>query len=184
MLEYLASSSNQYTEYVQRNPDYIEDIVFASLLHDIGKTAIPVEILIKPGKLTPEEFDIVKDHTTIAGEALDKANHIFREEFGKDSYLALARDIAMYHHEKWNGEGYPHRLKGADIPLSARITAIADVYDALTSERPYKKAWSHEKATEEIVNGSGSHFEPELVEAFKHCGEQFKSISRRTVSKT
>lgn len=183
LLEYLASSSNQYTEYVQRHPDYIEEIVCASLLHDIGKTAIPVEILIKPGKLTPEEFDTVKDHTTIAGEALDKANQIFREEFGKDSYLALARDIAIYHHEKWNGEGYPHRLKGADIPLSARITAIADVYDALTSERPYKKAWTHEKAFEEIVSSSGSHFEPELVEAFKHCGEQFKNISENTASK-
>lgn len=179
LLEYLASSFNQYTEYVQRNPDYIEEIVFASLLHDIGKTAIPMEILIKPGKLTPEEFDIVKNHTTIAGEALGTANKTFRKEFGKDSYLALARDIAMYHHEKWNGEGYPHCLKGADIPLSARITAIADVYDALTSERPYKKAWPHEKATEEIVNGSGSHFEPELVKAFKHCEEQFKSISER-----
>lgn len=134
-------------------------------------------------KLTPDEFDIIKGHTTIAGEALGKANKTFRKEFGKDSYLALARDIAIYHHEKWNGEGYPHCLIGADIPLSARIIAIADVYDALTSERPYKKVWSHEKATEEIANGSGSHFEPELVEAFKHCEEQFKSISRRTASK-
>ena len=184
LLEYLASSSNRYTEYVQRHPGYIEEIVFASLLHDIGKTAIPVEILIKPGKLTPEEFDAVKNHTTIAGEALDKANQVFREEFGKDSYLALARDIAIYHHEKWNGDGYPHRLKGAEIPLSARITAIADVYDALTSERPYKKAWTHEKAVEEIVNGSGTHFEPELVEAFKHCREQFKGISENTASKS
>ena len=177
LLEQLSSSSNQYREYVQRHSSYIDEIVFASLLHDIGKTAIPVEILTKPDKLTPEEFNIVKNHTTIAGEDLDKANQIFRRDFGKDSYLALARDIALYHHEKWNGEGYPHRLKGDDIPLSARITAIADVYDALTSERPYKKAWSHERAFEEIVNGSGSHFEPELVEAFKQCGERFKLIS-------
>lgn len=180
LLEHLCSSSNQYREYVQRHPCYIDEIVFASLLHDIGKTAIPVDILTKPEKLTLEEFNIVKNHTTIAGEALDKANHIFREEFGKDTYLALARDIALYHHEKWNGEGYPHQLKGDNIPLSARITAIADVYDALTSERPYKKAWSHERAFEEIVNGSGSHFEPELVEAFKQCGEQFKRISEYT----
>ncbi len=184
LLEYLASSSNQYSEYVQKNSNYIEEIVFASLLHDIGKTAIPLEILIKPGKLTPEEFDIIQSHTTIAGEALGRANHIFKKEFGKDSYLALARDIAIYHHEKWNGTGYPERLKGSDIPLSARITAIADVYDALTSERPYKKAWSHERALEEIVNSSGSHFEPELVEAFIHCAEQFRRISELTIIKS
>jgi response regulator RpfG family c-di-GMP phosphodiesterase len=180
LLEYLSSSANQYTEYVQHHAGYIEAIVFASVLHDVGKTAIPLEILIKPEKLTPEEFEIVKNHTTIAGQALDSANLIFREEFGKDSYLALASDIAIYHHEKWNGEGYPHRLKGTDIPLSARITAIADVYDALTSERPYKKPWSHESAYAEIVKGSGSHFEPELVEAFKHCQEKFKEISENT----
>lgn len=177
LLEYLESSPNQYTEYLQHHSSYIREIIFASLLHDIGKTAIPAEILIKPGGLTPEEFDIVKEHTTIAGEALNKANKIFREEFGKDSYLALARDIAMYHHEKWNGEGYPLGLKGSDIPLSARITAIADVYDALTSERPYKEPWSHERASREILKGSGSHFDPELIEAFKQCGEQFRRIS-------
>ncbi len=184
LLEYLASSSHKYTEYVKRHSGYIEEIVFASLLHDIGKTAIPVEILIKPGKLTPEEFEIVKGHTSIAGEALDKANLLFKEEFGKDSYLALARDISMYHHEKWNGQGYPHQLKGSEIPLSARVTAIADVYDALTSERPYKRAWTHEKAFIEIVSGSGSQFDPDLVEAFKHCEEQFKSISENTTNRS
>lgn len=182
LLEHLASSSNSYSRYVKHRPGYIAEIVFASVLHDIGKTAIPVEVLVKPEKLTPEEFEIVKDHTTIAGEALGQANRIFKEEFGKDSYLALARDIAMHHHEKWNGEGYPHRLQGSDIPLSARITAIADVYDALTSDRPYKKPWSHDRAFAEIVKGSGSQFEPELVEAFKQCGEQFKRISENTVT--
>jgi len=183
LLEQLITEANHYAEYVQRHSGYLEEIIFAALLHDIGKTAIPMEILTKPGKLTLEEFDIVKSHTTIAGEALNKANEIFREDFGKDSYLALARDIAIHHHEKWNGEGYPHRLKGLDIPLSARITAIADVYDALTSDRPYKKAWSHERAFEEIVNCSGSHFEPELVDVFKTCGEQFKRISGNTINK-
>lgn len=181
LLEYLSSSSTQYSEYVQRRPSYIEEIVFAALLHDVGKTAIPLEILIKPGKLSADEFNIVKNHTTIACEALGRANLLFRDEFGKDSYLALARDIAMYHHEKWNGEGYPHKLQGADIPLSARIIAIADVYDALTSERPYKKPWTHEQAYAEIVKGSGTHFEPELVEAFKHCHEQFKQVAESTV---
>jgi response regulator RpfG family c-di-GMP phosphodiesterase len=177
LLDYLASSSSRYSDYVKRRPGYIAEIVFASVLHDIGKTAIPVEVLVKPAKLTPEEFEIVKDHTTIAGEALGQANRIFKEEFGKDSYLALARDIAMHHHEKWNGEGYPNQLHGSDIPLSARITAIADVYDALTSDRPYKKPWDHDSAVAEIVKGSGSHFEPELVEAFKQCGEEFRRIA-------
>lgn len=181
LLEYLSTSSNEYSEYIQRHPSYIEEVVFASLLHDIGKTAIPVEILTKPAKLTDEEFEIIKGHTTIAGESLNKANELFKAEFGKDSFLALARDIALHHHEKWNGEGYPNHLKGIEIPLSARITAIADVYDALTSERPYKKAWSHEKAFEEIVRGSGSHFEPELIEAFKNCAEQFKNIAENTI---
>lgn len=112
LLEHLVAVSNKYTEYIKRHTGYIEEITFAALLHDIGKTAIPSEILTKPGKLTLEEFDVVKNHTTIAGEALNKANEIFKKEFGKDSYLALARDIAIHHHEKWNGEGYPHRLKG------------------------------------------------------------------------
>lgn len=184
LLESLVTTANKYTEYIRRHPDYIEEIIFAALLHDIGKTAIPIEILIKPGKLTIEEFDIVKGHTTIAGEALNNANEIFKSEFGKDSYLALARDIAIFHHEKWNGEGYPHGLKGLDIPLSARIIAIADVYDALTSDRPYKKAWSHQKSYDEIINSSGSHFEPELVEAFKRCEEQFRNIAEKSADKT
>ncbi len=183
LVEYLAINPNKYNIYVQHNPDYIEEVVLASLLHDIGKTVIPVEILIKPGKLTPEEFEIVKTHTTIAGQTLGEANQLFKNEFEKNSYLSLARDIALYHHEKWNGEGYPYQLKGEDIPLSARITAIADVYDALTSIRPYKKAWSHDRAFQEIVDGAGSHFDPELVEVFKCCEEQFKRISENTVSR-
>jgi response regulator RpfG family c-di-GMP phosphodiesterase len=184
LLEYLASNPNKYCEYVLHQPSYIEEIVFASLLHDIGKTAIPVEILLKPGKLTPEEFDIVKTHTIIAGQTLGRANQLFREEFNKDSYLSLAGDIALYHHEKWNGEGYPYQLRGEDIPLSARITAIADVYDALTSERPYKKAWPHDRAFQEIINGSGSHFDPELVEVFRCCEEKFKRISVNSISRS
>lgn len=181
LLQHLAASDNPYRQYILQRSSYIDEIIFASLLHDIGKTAISVEILTKPGKLTAEEFETVKEHTTIAGEALGRANQIFKNEFGKDSYLALARDIARHHHEKWNGQGYPDKLKGNDIPLSARITAIADVYDALTGVRPYKEAWPHEKACEEILGGSGSHFDPDLVTAFKSCAEQFRTISETTI---
>jgi len=177
LLDKLSKPTCLYADYIRRNSHYIKEITVASLLHDIGKTAIPVEILIKPSALTEQEFGIVKTHTAIAGEALEQANDIFRKEFGKDSYLALARDIALYHHEKWNGTGYPLGLKGQDIPLSARIVAVADVYDALTGDRPYKTAWPHDKAFEEIVLGSGTHFDPVIVEAFTQCSEQFRVIS-------
>lgn len=181
IIDQIIKSSIIYKDYIlSHSYSYIQDVTLASLLHDIGKTAIPTQILLKPEALTPDEFNIIKQHTVIAGEALLQANEVFRKEFGKDSYLALARDIALYHHEKWNGTGYPHGLKEQDIPLSARITAIADVYDALTSERPYKSVWTHEQAVEEIVNHSGTHFDPELVKAFVACSEQFRAISAST----
>lgn len=181
IIDQIIQSSSIYKDYIlSHSYSYVQDVTLASLLHDIGKTAIPTQILLKPGTLTPDEFNIIKQHTVIAGEALLQANEVFRKEFGKDSYLALARDIALYHHEKWNGTGYPHGLKELDIPLSARITAIADVYDALTSERPYKSVWTHEQAVEEIVNHSGTHFDPELVRAFVACSEQFRAISTST----
>lgn len=178
LLNYLSSHKTIYTEYINSHTSsYIKDVTLASLLHDIGKTAIPIEILIKTDKLTYEEFETIKNHTTIASTALMQANDIYKKEFGKDSYLALARDIALYHHEKWDGSGYPHGLKGQTIPLSARITAIADVYDALTSERPYKSAWTHEQAVDEIVNNSGTQFDPDLIMAFVACENEFQMIS-------
>jgi HD-GYP domain-containing protein (c-di-GMP phosphodiesterase class II) len=127
--------------------------------------------------LNVEEFDLMKTHTTIAGEMLGKANKVFVDHFKKDSYLALARDIAFYHHEKWNGKGYPNGLKGESIPLSARIVAVADVYDALISKRPYKEPWSHQDAVSEITKDSGEQFDPIVVEAFISLSDKFNEIS-------
>jgi HD-GYP domain-containing protein (c-di-GMP phosphodiesterase class II) len=166
-----------YSAYIQRQKNYAEDLAIASILHDIGKTSLPNEILAKPGKLTDDEFELVKKHTVVAGNVLSQGNELFVQQFGKDSYLALAADIAMYHHEKWDGSGYPKGLQGQDIPLSARIVAIADVYDALRSDRPYKKAWSHEKTVELILSESGKHFDPELVRIFALNVEQFRQVS-------
>jgi response regulator RpfG family c-di-GMP phosphodiesterase len=171
-----------YAGYINSRPDYIVETELASLLHDIGKIAIPKEILLKPGKLTMEEFDLVKEHTRIAAEVLDKANKTFVKHFSKDSYLALARDIALYHHERWNGSGYPDGLKGEAIPLSARIVALADVYDALRSARPYKAPNTHKDAVQVIIGEKGQHFDPYVVEAFMAQVEKFHEISSRNNS--
>lgn len=154
LAEYLKYHS-KYGQYLLKKEKYIDELVLASLLHDIGKIAVPMEILTKPGKLTDKEFDVIKIHTSIAGEMLEEANRLFIQEFKKDSYLALARDIAYYHHEKWNGRGYPRGPSGESIPLSARIVALADTYDALISRRPYKEPWSHEDAVNEIKKVDG-----------------------------
>lgn len=180
--EELANNS-EYAEYINKHKNYIEEISLASILHDIGKTAIPKEILAKPGKLTDEEFEVMKKHTSIAGEILEKSNDTFIDKFGKDSYLAIARDIALHHHEKWNGNGYPHGLKGTAIPLSARITAVVDVYDALRSKRPYKDEWTHEKASEVLIKDSGSHFDPEVVKIFLRLQDKFDSIYNESIKK-
>jgi len=137
-------------------PDYECDLLLnASPMHDIGKIGIPDNILLKPGKLEHDEWKTMQTHAQIGADILA----------GDDSDLMLmAHDIALTHHEKWNGSGYPNGLKGEEIPLVGRITAIADVFDALTSERPYKKAWSVEKTMDFIKDESGQHFDPQLVE--------------------
>jgi len=135
------------------------DMLFhASSMHDVGKIGIPDRILLKPGRLEPEEFSIMKTHTTIGGELLHTE--------GSSDLLYMAKTIALTHHEKWDGSGYPNGITGNDIPIHGRIAAICDVFDALTSERPYKKAWPIEKAIEEIKSQSGIHFDPELVDLF------------------
>jgi putative two-component system response regulator len=131
----------------------------AAPMHDIGKIGIPDHILLKPGKLTPEEWRVMQTHATIGGDIIGKHD---------DPLLSMARTVALSHHEKWDGSGYPLGLKGEDIPLEGRIVAIADVFDALTSTRPYKKAWAVDDAVEWIVAGAGSHFSPDLIDPLLH----------------
>lgn len=171
-------SSSPYASYIRKKTDYANNIQLASILHDIGKVAVDRNVLLKPGRLTPEEFDEVKTHTVVAGNVLAKANNVFVDEFGKDSYLAFARDIALFHHEKWDGSGYPYGLVGENIPLSARVVALADVYDALRSKRPYKKARSHAFSIEEICREKGSHFDPHIVDAFLAQADEFDAVAR------
>lgn len=155
-------------------PEHLPLLAQAAILHDIGKVGVPDSLLLKPGKLTPEEFEIVKRHTVIGGDVLAAAARIL----GEAPFISYARQIIEYHHEKWDGTGYPHGLKGEEIPFIARIMAIADVYDALVSERPYKGPIPHEEAVKIIVQGAGTHFDPRLVEAFLACADEFKSISQ------
>jgi response regulator RpfG family c-di-GMP phosphodiesterase len=165
--------------YFDHWPEFVEDLSLAAILHDIGKNAVPESILTKPGKLSAEEFELVKTHTSLAGEIFQKANQFFVDRYGKDSYLALARDIANSHHERWDGSGYPEGLRGEAIPFSARIVALADTYDALISKRPYKDPWSHEEAVIEIVNGRGTSFDPVVVDAFIANQTVFRNIRDR-----
>ena len=150
-------------------PDVIDKMESAAALHDIGKIAVSDTILLKPGRLTPEEFDKMKVHTTKGGELVRTFfQHFTEEHFYEDAY-----DIAMYHHEKWDGSGYPMGLKGEEIPLAARIMAVADVFDALTSKRVYKDAFSPKEAFDIIFKEAGTHFDPELVEVLKTIKDEF-----------
>lgn len=141
---------------------YMSDMAVAAPLHDIGKIHIPDAVLNKPGKLTEEEFEVMKMHTTAGEELLVRA----KEELGESDYLNMAVEMAAYHHEWWNGKGYPYGKSGEEIPLCARIMAVADVFDALTSKRCYKNAMPLEKAYAIIREESGTHFDPAVVEAF------------------
>jgi energy-coupling factor transport system substrate-specific component len=151
--------------------NFISSIYVAAPLHDIGKIRIPDAILNKPGKLNDEEFNIMKKHTTFGREMLRSAS----KNLGEIAYLNMAKDIAYSHHEWWDGtRGYPEKIKGLDIPLSARIMAVADVFDALVSIRPYKAGFAFEKAVAIIQEESGTHFDPEIVEAFVKCQDEIK----------
>lgn len=151
----------------------IEHLYFSAPLHDLGKVAISDNILLKPGPLTVEEFEIMKTHTTIG----EKTIRITQKRFVDSEFLNIAREIAGSHHEKWNGTGYPRGLKGDEIPLSGRIMALADVYDALISRRTYKEPISHQTVVEMIKQGSGKHFDPEVVAAFLQLENKFKQIA-------
>jgi putative two-component system response regulator len=145
-------------------------------LHDIGKVGIPDRILLKPGRFTPEEFEIMKTHTTLGRDAIIAAEKQLGMEVG---FLRHAKDIAYYHQEKWDGSGYPEGLSGEDIPISARLMAVADVYDALISRRVYKEGMPHEKAVTIIREGRGSHFDPDMVDAFLDLEGEFRAIAAR-----
>ena len=153
---------------------YIDDIYQSSILHDIGKVGTPDALLLKPGELTEEEFEIIKRHTLMGGNAL-KA---IESQIEGKSFLAMGREIAYNHHEKWDGSGYPRGLKGDAIPLSARIIALADVYDALTTKRFYKEAYSHDKSRDMIFALKGKHFDPDMVNAFTAVAEKFNQVRK------
>ena len=152
--------------------DYVHLIYLTSPLHDIGKVGIPDHVLLKPGPLTPEEFEIMKQHTIIGSQTLDAAAQAHPEA----KFLRLARDIARSHHEKYDGSGYPDGLAAERIPLCGRIVALADVYDALTTKRVYKPAFSHVMARELIMEQSGRHFDPAMVLAFLQNEDRFQEI--------
>jgi putative two-component system response regulator len=154
----------------------IESLYKSAPLHDIGKVGIPDRILLKPGRLDAAEFEIMKTHTTLGHDALVQAEKDM--EFESD-FLRYAKEIAYSHQEKWDGSGYPQGLRGDAIPLSARLMAVADVYDALISRRVYKNAFTHEKAIEIIAEGRGRHFDPEIVDALLSITEQFRDIALR-----
>ena len=154
----------------------IETLYKSAPMHDIGKVGIPDHILLKPGKLTEDEFAIMKQHAQIGADAIE---HTKGELDCEDTFLNFAQEIANYHHEKYDGSGYPHGLKGDEIPLSARLMAVADVYDALISKRVYKEGFSHEKAKEIILEGRGTHFDPEIVDAFVAIEEEFVRIKEQ-----
>jgi len=145
-------------------PPHFADLLYkTSPLHDIGKVGIPDYVLLKPGSLSDDEWKVMKRHTEIGAETLDACLKLYPSA----EYLRIARDIAWAHHERWDGSGYPRGLSGDDIPLSARIVALADVFDALTMKRVYKSAMSLDVARGVILNGSGSHFDPRIVKAFQ-----------------
>jgi len=144
-----------------------ELLLTTSPLHDIGKIAIPDSILLKPSSLEPHEFEIIKTHTTLGAKMLSGSDSVF---------LKMAEMIALTHHEKWDGKGYPRGIKGEEIPLVGRICAIADVFDALSSARPYKQAWTFERTMDELRSLRGTHFDPKLVDAFMSIGKEVKVV--------
>ena len=169
----LATEAAKLDEYAAAiDEKFIEQIFHACPLHDIGKVAIPDAVLLKPGKLTDEEYGIMQQHTTIGATTLEAV----RAQYPRNTFVVMGLEIARYHHEKWDGSGYPIGVAGSAIPLSARITAVADVYDALTSVRCYKDAFSHEKSCDIILADAGVHFDPGLVEAFHNAMEEFDTV--------
>jgi putative two-component system response regulator len=171
-------------EHLQRHPHFsllltrtsVELIYKSAPLHDIGKVGIPDHVLLKPGKLTPEEFETMKTHTSLGKDAIEQAER----QMGRSApFLAFAKEIALSHQEKWDGSGYPQGIAGERIPIPARLMAVADVYDALISRRAYKAPMTHGEATAIIVAGRGTHFDPDVVDAFLVLQHEFVAIAAR-----
>lgn len=155
--------------------EFIDNIYYAAPLHDIGKVGIPDSILLKPGKLTAEEFEIAKTHVQIGVRTLETV----QKQYPKNGFIEIGVALTGTHHEKWDGSGYPNGLAGKEIPLSGRIKALAEVYDALRSKRPYKEPFSHEKSCRIIREGKGTHFDPAVVDAFDAIEHEFDEIGER-----
>lgn len=173
-------------ERLKNNPRfeaYLADSTIALLyksapLHDIGKVGIPDRILLKPGRLEPEDFEIMKTHTTIGCDAIEHAEQSLGASL---DFLSIAKGITLCHQEKWDGSGYPEGLSGDKIPVYARLMAVADVYDALISRRVYREALPHEKVVQIIIDGKGTHFDPDIVDAFIQIQDQFREIASQYV---
>ena len=170
LLAQKAQASPKYESQIDEN--FITTIFRASPLHDIGKVGISDTILLKPGKLTAEEFEIMKTHVEIGYQTLRSVE----KRYVSNAFIQMGLDITRYHHEKWNGTGYLAALKGEDIPLSARIMALSDVYDALRSKRVYKPAYSHKASVEIISEGRGEHFDPDLTDLFLRNEDEFNQL--------
>ena len=156
--------------------DYVDMLFKSAPLHDIGKVGIPDRILLKPGRFEPHEFEIMKTHTTLGKEAIEHAERALGTPV---PFLSMAKEIAYSHQEKWDGSGYPEGLAGEDIPVSARLMAVADVYDALISRRVYKEGMPHEDAVKIMIEGRGKHFDPDMIDAFIELKDEFRAIAAR-----
>jgi putative two-component system response regulator len=175
-MKVLASRLSDHHRFTQRlDPEFISLLYKTAPLHDIGKVGVADRILLKPGKLDADEFELMKLHTVYGRDAILQVEKLLGTT---SSFLRIAREIAYAHHEKWNGSGYPLGLAGEAIPLSARLMAIADVYDALISRRVYKPAFTHDAAVSLIAEGKGKHFDPDIADAFLNAEDEFQAIAR------
>lgn len=182
-LNRLRDYSTRLAQEVRQTPDYghvitdgfLQDIYRSSPLHDIGKVGVPDKILLKPGRLTAHEYDVMKQHTVVGAGILEQT----ARQSNAGSFLGMAVEIARSHHERWDGSGYPDSLTGEDIPLAARIVAVADVFDALTSKRQYKPAWSAERGCAYILERADTHFDPVIADCFGNCFEDVERIYRQ-----
>jgi putative two-component system response regulator len=173
----LAEKLRHHPRFAEHLTDAKINVLYKSApLHDIGKVGIPDRILLKPGYLEQDEFEIMKTHTTIGRDAIEHAEQSLG---AKVEYLQIAKEMILYHQEKWDGSGYPAGVSGDDIPVYARLMAVADVYDALISRRVYREGLPHDQVVQIIANGRGSHFDPEIVDVFLQVQDDFLEIARR-----